>query len=217
MKLMHEHVTWEQIEKWVKEKHARSQHAEKIGKLIIEVGEGVIGLKDPKTGLLQIINPKDFEIKKLSVDAELIAHKKDEGHYMVYVIDPGSDKLVLLELILEKKMFGVYSKDFELGGKITKKNYIVIDHETAAICIHKVLYVIRGGSHVGITLEVAGINEIKHPVFGVGESEEHIWLAVMEKGASEALLVCLTDSDLGYAVRRKEGNELKDKELMEED
>jgi len=45
---MHEHVTWENIEKWVREKHTRNQHAEKIGKLIIEVDAGVIGLKDPK-------------------------------------------------------------------------------------------------------------------------------------------------------------------------
>jgi len=211
---MHEHINWEEIEKWVKEKHERGHHAEKIGKLIIEVDVGMIGLKDPKTGILQIINPKDFEIKKLSADAELISHKKDEGQYMVYVIDPGSDKLVLLELILEKKMFGVYSKDFGLGGKITKKNYLVIDHETAAICTEKVLYVIRGGNHVGITLEKAGIRGIKHPVFGVGQSEKHAWLVVMEKGAAEALLVCLTDSDLGYAVLMKPGNELKGKELM---
>lgn len=214
---MHEHISWEKIEKWVKEKPERNHHAERIGKLIIEVDAGVIGLKDPKTGLLQLINPKDFGIEKLGADAELIAHRKDEGHYMVYVLNPGSDKLVLLELILEKKMFGVYPKDFELGEKITKKNYIVVDDETAAICTHKVLYVIRGGIHVGITLEAAGVKEIKHPVFGVGKSEKHIWLAAKEKGADEAIVVCLTDSDLGYAVRRKpESNELKDAELMEE-
>ena len=214
---MHEHITWEQIEKWTKEKHARGHHAEKIGKLIIELDARVIGLKNPKTGLLQIVDPKDFGIEKLSAEAELIAHKKDEGQYLVYVLNPGSGKLVLLELILEKEAFGVYSKDFDLEEKLSKKNNIVIDGETAAICTHKVLYVIRGGNHVGITLEKAGIKEIKRPVFGVGKSEKHLWLAVMEKGASEALLVCLTDSDLGYAVRRKEENELKDKELLEGD
>ena len=212
---MHEHISWEEIEKWVKEKHGHGHHAEKVGKLIIEVDAGVIGLKDPKTGLLQIVNPKDFGIEKLGADAEIISHRKDEGHYMVYVINPGSDKLVLLELILEKEAFGVYPKDFELGEKITPKNYLVVDGETAAICTHKMLMVVRGGSHVGITLEKAGMRKIRHPVFGVGESEEHAWLAVMEKGGDEALLVCLTDSDLGYAVRRKGKNELKGKELME--
>jgi len=214
---MHEHITWEEIGKWVKEKPEREHQQEKLGKVIIQVDSGAIGIKNPKTGLVQIINPKDFEIEKLSPDAEIIAHKKDVGHYLVYVLNPGSDKLVLLELIFEGDMFGVYSKDFELGEKISQKNYIVIDDEAAAVCTHKVLYVIRGGTHVGITLEKAGVGEIKHPVFGVGKSEKHVWLAVKEKGADEALLVCLTDSDLGYSVRRKPDEGFKDKELLEED
>lgn len=214
---MHEHVTWGMIERWVSAKKKGEHHAEKLGDLIIEVDKGLIGLKQPKTGLLQIVNPKDFGIEKLSKDAELIAHKKDEGHYLVYVLNPGSDKLVLLELIIEKAAFGVYSKDFELGEKLSKKNYAVIDSETLVICTHKVIFVVRGGTHIGITLDAAGVKGINNPVFGIGESEEHVWLAVMEKNANEAVLVCLTDSDLGYTVRRKENNELKDKELMEED
>jgi hypothetical protein len=214
---MHEHVTWEMIERWVSTEMKGEHHAEKIGDLIIEVDKGLIGLKQPKTGLLQVVNPKDFGIEKLSGDAELIAHKKDERHYLIYIVNPGSDKLVLLEIILEKAAFGVYSKDFELGEKLSKKNYAVIDSETLAICTHTVIFVVRGGTHIGITLGTAGVKAIKNPVFGVGESEEHGWLAVMDKGAEEAVLVCLTDSDLGYAVRRKEKNELKDKELMDED
>lgn len=214
---MHEHVTWKMIEEWVSAKREGKHQAEKIGELIIEVDKGLIGIKHPKTGLLQVVDPNDFGIEKLSEDAQLIAHRKDEGHYFVYVLNPGSDKLVLLEIIVEKAAFGVYSKDFELGEKLSKKNYAVIDSETLAVCTKKVIFVVRGGTHVGITLDTAGVNPIKNPVFGIGESENHVWLAVMEKGAEEAVLICLTDSDLGYAIRRKEKNELKGKELMEEE
>ena len=214
---MHEHITWEEIEEWVKEKPEREHQQEKLGKVFIGVGAGAIGIKNPKTGLAQIINPKDFGMEKLSPDAEIIAHKKDAGQYLVYVINPGSERLVSLELIFEGDMFGVYPKDFEVGEKITKKNYIVVNESTAAICTHKLLYVICGGNDAIITLEKAGVGEIRHPVFGVGKSEKHVWLAVKEKGADEALLVCLTDSDLGYSVRRKPDEGFRGKELLERD
>jgi hypothetical protein len=212
---MHEHVTWKMIEEWVSTKREGKHQAEKIGELIIEVDKGLIGIKHPKTGLLQIVDPNDFGIKELSGDSELIVHKKDDGHYFVYLLNPGSGKLVLLEIILEKAAFGIYSKDFRLGEKLSKKNYAVIGSETLAICTKKVIFVVRGGTHIGITLDTAGISPIKTPVFGIGESENHAWLAIMEKGAEEAVLVCLTDSDLGYVVRRKEKNELKNAEPLE--
>ncbi|MBD3398652.1 hypothetical protein GF412_05430 [Candidatus Micrarchaeota archaeon] len=214
---MHEHVTWNMIEEWVSAKREGKQQAEEIGELIIEVDKGMIGIKHPKTGLLQLVDPKDFGIRGLSGDAEIIVHRKEGGHYFVYLLNPGSDKLVLLEIIVEDAAFGVYPRDFELGENISSNNYVVIDSETLAICTKKVIFVVRGGTHIGITLEKAGVAGIENPVFGVGKSESHVWLAVMEKGAEEAVLVCLTDSDLGYAVRRKEKNELKDKELMEEE
>lgn len=216
--MMHEHVTWEMIGKWIKaQPKVGGRQSQVLGKLIIEVDEGMIGLKNPKTGVLQLVSPKDFGIEKLSADAEIIAHKNDEGDYLVYVLNPGSEKFVVLELILEKEAFGVYSKEHALGAKLSSRNYAVIDRETAAICTPKVLFVVRGGKHVGITLEKAGVKSITKPVFGVGESESHVWLAVMQKGGDEAILVCLTDSDLGYAVRRKSRNALKDKELLEEE
>lgn len=201
---MHEHVTWEMVENWIKEREPEPHRSGEMGSSIIEVEKGMIGLKHPKTGLVQFMNPKDLGIEKLSPEAEIISHKKDDGHYLVYLINPGSDKLVLLELIMEKKAFGIYPKNFELEEELSEENYAILDDETAAICTSRVLFVVRGERHIGITLEKAGMGKIKNPVFGTGESENHLWLAVMEKGGSEVLLVCLTDKDLGYAVRKKE-------------
>ena len=201
---MHEHVTWEMVESWIKERKPEPHRSGKMGRSIIEVERGMIGLKHPKTGVVQFMNPKDLGIEKLSPEAEIISHKKDEGHYLVYLVNPGSDKLVLLELIMEKKAFGIYPKNFELDEEISEKNYAILDNETAAICTSKVLFVVRGEKHIGITLEKAGMKKIKNPVFGMGKSESHLWLAVMEERGGEVLLVCLTDEELGYAVRKKE-------------
>ncbi len=211
---MHEHVTWKMVENWIKKRRPEPHHSGEMGSSIIEVEKGMIGLKHPKTGIVQFMNPKELGIEGLSPEAEIISHKKEEGHYLVYLINPGSDKLVLLEMIMEKEAFGIYPKDFELGEKLTGSKYAILDNETAAICTSRVLFVVRGEKHIGITLEKAGIEKINNPVFGTGKSENHLWLAVMERGGGEVLLVCLTDDELGYAVRKKEGG-FRKKELLD--
>lgn len=120
---MDEHVSWKMLESWVSS-YSRGEvcASQKAGELIIEVDSGMIGLKNPKKGILQIINPDDFETGPLHPKAKLIACDAGDGDYFVYILNPGSKKVVLLELVLEKEAFGVYSQDYPLGFKLSE-NY----------------------------------------------------------------------------------------------
>lgn len=251
---MNEHVTDGMLEKWFAEyNRAKVCSAAGIGGLRIEVDKGMIGLKNPKTGLLQILNPNDFKIGKLSPRAEILVCKSELGDHFVYVLNPGSEKVVLLEVLLEKAAFGVYSQDYPLGFRLSEsfcasaigKNLLVVDmkenqyvfinetgeklhaginaekgtvctvldNETVAVCTPLVLFVVKKGKRVGIDIKKALGKKMKKPEFGAGESETQTWLAVRDSGQKEAILVSLTDKDLGYAVHRP--NELKGKEIIE--
>jgi hypothetical protein len=223
----------------------------RAGSVIVEVDNGMIGIKHPKQGLLQILNPNDFKLGVLRKGARILVCDAGEGDYFIYVLNPGLDKVVLLELVLEKEAFGIYSQDYVLGFRLSRefcasalgKNLIVVDQKEgkyvlfsekgersgaalelsgkvaectvigigeAAICTRRVLFVIRGGQRVGIDISKEFRREVRKPEFGVGESENHRWLAVKE--GENALIVSLTDKDMGYALLR--GNELKGKEIL---
>ena len=251
---MNEYVTDGMLEKWFAEyNRAKVCSAAEIGDLRIEVDKGMIGLKNPKTGLLQILNPNDFKIGQLSPKAEILVCKSELGDHYVYVLNPGSEKVVLLEVLLEKQAFGIYSQDYLLGFRLSEsfcasaigKNFIladinekqyvfineggerlhaeikaekgtactVLDNETVAVCTPSMLFVVKKGKRVGIDTKKALGHKITKPEFGAGESETHTWLAVRDAGKKEAILVSLTDKDLGYVVHKP--NELKGKEIIE--
>ncbi|MBN2121916.1 hypothetical protein JW721_02575 [Candidatus Micrarchaeota archaeon] len=138
---MDEHVSWKMLESWVSS-YSRGEvcASEKVGELIIEVDSGMIGLKNPKKGLLQIINPNDFETGPLHPKAKLIACSAGDGDYFAYILNPGSKKVVLLELVLEKEAFGVYSQDYPLGFALSEsycasaigKNFLLLDFPAGA-------------------------------------------------------------------------------------
>lgn len=251
---MDEHVSWEMVGKWV-EGYSRPEpcSSARAGSIIIGVENGMLGLKHPREGLLQILDPNDFKIGVLRKGAKIIVCDAGKGDYYVYVLNPGSEKIVLLELVLEKEAFGIYSQDYVLGFRLSRefcasalgKNLLVVDEKEgkyalfsekgvrggarlelasrvaectvigmgeAAICTRRVLFVIRGDQRVGIDISKEFRREVRKPEFGVGKSEKHRWLAV--KDGEDALIVSLTNREMGYAVLH--GNEFRGKEIMQD-
>ncbi len=240
------------VEEWVGAySRSRTCSSARAGSVIIEVDNGMIGIKHPKQGLLQILNPNDFKIGMLRRDARLIVCDAGRGDHFIYVLNPGLEKIVLLELVLEKEAFGIYSQDYQLGFPLSRefcasaygKNLVVVDEmrgeyvffsenkekigakldmsgakarctaidaDAAAICTPRILFVINGGKRVGIDIAGAFEREARKPEFGVGESEHHRWLAV--KDGEDALIVSLTDKEMGYAVIH--GNEFRGKDVL---
>lgn len=247
---------WKTVAGWVEDyRRAEPCMSARIGNMEIKAGSGMIGLGNPRTGLVQIIDPRDFEIGKMSADARIIACSAgEEGSYFVYVLNPGSGKAVLLELILEKEAFGVYSQDYPIGFSLSgeycasalgknllivdfrEKKYVftnergerftagleakegaactVLDAEAAAVCTRRILYVVRNGKRIGISAkEALGKKEFRNPEFGAGEAGRHRWLAL--KDGNMAVLVSLTDKDMGYMAIRKGKSGFEGKEPMQ--
>jgi hypothetical protein len=178
--LMDEHVSWKMLKSWVSS-YSRGEvcASQKAGELLIEVDSGMIGLKNPKKGLLQIINPDDFETGPLHPKAKLIATDAGDGDYFAYILNPGSEKVVLLELVLEKEAFGVYSQDYPLGFKLSE-NYCA-----SAIGKNFLLADSAAGKYVFINEE--GVRRSAQIELGSGEESGHtlpISCTVVDKDAA---------------------------------
>ncbi len=111
------------LEKWFSDfaQSAPSKSA-KIGKLEIEIGSNTISIRNPEYNVAQVINPADFELKGPGKDAKIIVTEQKAGReHVVYVLVPGSEDVIALELAFEKEFFGVYPYTYPLGFPLSKK------------------------------------------------------------------------------------------------
>jgi hypothetical protein len=157
---MDEHVSWKMMEEWVGEySRAKACKSARAGSVIVEVDNGMIGIKHPKEGLLQILNPNDFKIGVLRRDARILVCDSDGGDHFIYVLNPGAEKIVLLELVLEKEAFGIYSQDYSLGFELSRefcasafgKNLLVVDQKHG-----RYVFFSDKNERIGAPLELSG-------------------------------------------------------------
>ncbi len=134
---MDEKISGRMLEKWFSgfAQSAPSKSA-KIGKLEIELGANSISIRNPEYGVAQVINPADFELKGPGKDAKMIVAEQKAGReHVAYILAPGSENIMALELAFEKEFFGVYPYKYPLGFPLSKKycatalgkNFLVCD------------------------------------------------------------------------------------------
>lgn len=111
------------LEKWFSEFPSSPVcNRARIGKLEIELGSNTISIRNPEYNVAQVINPADFGISGPGKDAKFMVSEYKAGReYVAYVLIPGSENVMALELAFEKEFFGVYPYKYPLGLKLSKK------------------------------------------------------------------------------------------------
>lgn len=111
------------LEKWFSEfPNCPVCNRAKIGKLEIELGANTIAIRNPEYNVAQVVNPADFGIAIPGKEAKFIVSEYRAGReYVAYVLIPGSENVMALELAFEKEFFGVYPYKYPLGFRLSKK------------------------------------------------------------------------------------------------
>lgn len=91
-----------------------------IRNLVVSAENGIISARNPKANAFSLLERKDFGIDwEVSGDA-LLLHAPSGDENFIYLMDPGSKKVVRLDLYFEGDFFGFYSKDYALPFALSK-------------------------------------------------------------------------------------------------
>lgn len=155
---MNEKITEGMLRKWYKDfpvpKPATSLS---IRSLIIVIESGMIAAKDVRGSGISFVKPSDVGIDwKLSGDA-LLLHAPSKDEDFIYVLDPGSKKVVRLDLYFEGEYFCFYSKDYSLPFALSKnfrasaykENLLVVDSKQK-----KYVFINKKGERVSAALKI---------------------------------------------------------------
>ncbi len=133
---MKEKITEDMLRKWYKDFPVpKPSSSIPIRNLTIVMESGMIAAKDVKGSGISFLKPSDVGIDwKLSKDA-LLLHTPSKDEDFIYVLDPGSKKVVRLDLYFEGNYFCFYSKDYALPFALSKnfcasayrENLLIID------------------------------------------------------------------------------------------
>ncbi len=118
---MKEKITEEMVYKWYRDfPNPKPSTSISIRSLIIVIESAMIAAKDVKGSGVSFLKPSDFGIDwKLSKDA-LFLHAPSKDEDFIYILDPGSKKIVRLDLYFEGDYFCFYSKDYPLPFALSK-------------------------------------------------------------------------------------------------
>jgi hypothetical protein len=95
----------------------------------------VLSAKNIEAASVSPLRPKDFGIDwKLSKHA-LLLHSRGKDVDYIYLLDPGAEKAISLDLYFEGDFFGFYSKDYPLPFRLSrdfcasalKENLLIVD------------------------------------------------------------------------------------------
>lgn len=133
---MKEKISEDMLCKWYRDFPATKLSTSlSIRSLIIVIESGTIAAKDVKGSGISFLKPSDFGIDwKLSKDA-LLLHAPSKDEDFIYILDPGSKKVIRLDLYFEGDYFCFYSKDYSLPFALSKnfcasafkENLLIID------------------------------------------------------------------------------------------
>lgn len=191
------------LEKWFSgfERACPSKSA-KIGKLEIEIGSETISIRNPEYNVAQVINPADFGIGGPGKDAKIIVAEQKAGReHVAYVLIPGSENVMALELAFEKEFFGVYPYKYPLGFPLSKKY--------CATALGKNLLVCDLGKKEYVFLNERGERLHSAIEFGKGASCAVLNADVAAICTSEILFVIRNGQRVGIKLKGAIGKKMK--------
>lgn len=155
---MKEKITDDMLYKWYRD-FPRPCPATSIPvrNLLMLAESGMLAAKDMKGGGISFLKPRDFGIDwKISKDAVLL-HAPSKNEDFIYLLDPGSNKIIRLDLYFEGDYFGFYSKDYPLPFKLSndfcasayKENLLLIDSKRK-----KYVFINEKGERVSAALKM---------------------------------------------------------------
>lgn len=119
---MNEKVTEKMVEGWYAGfRNPLPSKSISIRNLVISVEGGVISARNPKANAFSLLERKDFGIDWAVSEDALLLHAPSGDENFVYLLDPGSKKVVRLDLYFEGDFFGFYSKDYALPFALSKE------------------------------------------------------------------------------------------------
>ncbi|MEW5996518.1 MAG: hypothetical protein AB1657_02905 [Candidatus Micrarchaeota archaeon] len=155
---MKEKITEAMVAGWYRDfPNPRLSSSLRIRSLIIVAESGMIAAKDVKGSGISFLRPSDFGIDwKLSKEARLL-HSPSKGVDYIYLLDPGSGKIIRLDLYFEGDYFGFYSRDYTLPFALSKafcasasgENLLVVDSGNK-----KYAFMNEKGERVSASLEI---------------------------------------------------------------
>ncbi|MEM4272207.1 MAG: hypothetical protein QXH30_01330 [Candidatus Bilamarchaeaceae archaeon] len=183
---MDERISERMLEKWFSNfAQSAPSKSSKIGKLEIEIGESTISIRNPEHNVVQVINPADFGLIGPGKEARMIVTELKAGmEHVAYILVPGSENVMALELAFEKDFFGVYPYKYPLGFPLSKeycatalgKNLLICDLKRKEYVflnergerLHSSLEAVRGASCAVFNADVAAIctSEILYVIRG---------------------------------------------------
>lgn len=144
--------------KWYRDFHVPKPSASlSIRNLMIVIESGMIAAKDVKGSAISFLKPSDFGIDwKLSKEA-LLLHAPSKDEDFIYILDPGSKKVIRLDLYFEGDYFCFYSKDYSLPFTLSKnfcasaykENLLIIDSKQK-----KYVFINEKGERISASLKI---------------------------------------------------------------
>lgn len=133
---MKEKITEKMVEEWYsKFRNPQPSKFVSIRGLLISVEGGAIYANNPKASAFSLLCGKDFGIDWELSKSALLLHAPSEEEDFIYLLDPGSSKIVRLDLYFEVDYFGFYSKDYSLPFRLSddfcasacRENLLIVD------------------------------------------------------------------------------------------
>jgi len=152
-----------------------------IRSIVIVIESGMIAAKDVKGAGISFLKPSDFGIDwKLSKEA-LLLHAPSKDEDFIYVLDPGSKKVIRLDLYFEGDYFCFYSKDYSLPFPLSKnfsasaykENLLVVDSGKK-----KYVFINEKGERISASLKMKDCLgcAVLNPDGGLACDEEKVFL-----------------------------------------
>jgi len=103
--------------------------------LSISVEGGAVYANNPKANAFSPLRGKDFGIDWELSEGAVLLHAPSKDEDFIYLLDPGSRKIVRLDLYFEGDYFGFYSKDYPLPFRLSddfcasacRENLLIVD------------------------------------------------------------------------------------------
>lgn len=155
---MKEKITEDMLRKWYRDFPApKPASSIRVRNLTIVIESGMVAAKDLKEGGISPLKPSDVGIDwKLSGEA-LLLHAPSKDEDFIYVLDPGSKKIVRLDLYFEGDYFCFYSKDYSLPFALSK-GFCASAHKESLLLIDsnqkKYVFINRKGERVSAPLKM---------------------------------------------------------------
>lgn len=133
---MKEKITEKMLVEWYSGfRNPRPSKSFPIRNLSISIEGGAIYANNPGANAVSPLRGKDFGIDwEISGDA-LLLHTPSRNEDFIYLLDPGSKKVIRLDLYFEGEYFCIYSKDYPLPFALSKdfcasacrENLLIVD------------------------------------------------------------------------------------------